>query len=137
MAYHEAFWVAVAAAAPVIALANTVTITDIVGARYSPGARLRAGNSGSYYVVIFIAAANLVFQAAWMVAALISLLHENDSYFPSVVIAGLGGGLIYVLVTAYFSLKFRQELHQEMESTRTRANKDGGLRTVVGWRSAD
>ena len=33
MAYHEAFWVAAAAAAPVIALANQVTLSDSLATR--------------------------------------------------------------------------------------------------------
>lgn len=35
MAFHESFWVAVATVAPVIALANTVTITDSVSVYFN------------------------------------------------------------------------------------------------------
>ena len=85
MAYHEAFWVAVAAAAPVIALANTVSITDVVNLwtrfkipRTKMSLQSISGLQSIYITVVFISSVNLVVQANAMYTALRSLFAEHD-----------------------------------------------------------
>ena len=63
VAYHESFWVAVAAAAPVIALANTVAITDAVNVWLETKVRGRSRDSRSAFVsIIGMASYNLLIQ---------------------------------------------------------------------------
>ena len=67
MAYHEAYWVAVATAAPVIALANTVTITDTSKVWF--GAKVQSDfTSGLYRLIVVLSGLNLLVQV-WALAA--------------------------------------------------------------------
>jgi hypothetical protein len=65
MSYHESFRVAVAVAAPVIALANTVSITDAVTTWLSTDTRRPNPVSRViYFVVVSVSVINFLIQAA-------------------------------------------------------------------------
>jgi len=76
---HESFWVAVAAASPIIALANQITLTDpFRGLRQLPSPGVMAGRAAvtSY----FVGGANLLAQAAALGIALVSLAASEDAF---------------------------------------------------------
>jgi len=112
MAYHESFWVAVAAAAPVIALANTVLVTDVAGVWLnvkSPPrpARYRLLFSG----IILLSAINMFDQGLALLLALRSLYTERNAAPPSTETNILGYGLLVVFVTTVASVFLRFQLH--------------------------
>ena len=75
MMFHESFWAAIATAAPVVALANTVSITDVVNVWLNAKARPRSFISRFYYfVVVFCSALNLILQVIALLIALLCLL---------------------------------------------------------------
>jgi hypothetical protein len=99
MSYHEAYWVAIAAAAPVIALANTVAITDAVSTwldtrREDHILLLRV----TFFYIIFISVANFVGQTAALTVALASLRQERDIRTPLFAEDAVYFGLVFVLL---------------------------------------
>jgi hypothetical protein len=140
MAFHETFWVAAAAAAPLIALANQVTLTDMWGIRGTfkkaeiygpPGTRHDAAKSGlraasRAYLVGYI---NLLVQAGVLIAALRSLYYGRDSQIfpplPVVYIEGLG--LAALVATSLLTGNVRSALARldaEGGRNRTRSSKN-------------
>jgi hypothetical protein len=84
VAYHEAFWIAVAAAAPVVALAAIVAYTDlgrIIGRRPEPGRANPASFKTLAEVLVTgmaVAWINVVLQAVTLLLALLSLAADHD-----------------------------------------------------------
>ena len=122
VAYHESFWLAVAAAAPVIGLANTVSITDVTGVWFSEkrGRRSRGVKVG-YFFIVLLSIINFFLQAVALAMALKSFLVERD--YGSAVLAGIctAGGFVYVLVIVLYSMFIRYMISQS--ETETAANK--------------
>ena len=85
LSYHDSFWIAVAAAAPVVALANTVAIGDAVNFRQGvrnlrAPARSQLLFDGSTAFVVSVA--NTVPQAAVLLCALGSLSESKNLLSP-------------------------------------------------------
>jgi hypothetical protein len=107
--FHETFWLAVGAAAPVIALAAVVTYNDsfknvelFERERGTPEqeAQWRPLERKATRVVSFVgltAFLNLVGQGACLVGALVSLENQHHDYFPPLIaeiVLPLGIGLL-------------------------------------------
>jgi hypothetical protein len=150
MAYHETYWAAIAAAAPVIALANTLSITDVTSLwistkkRQSQPFRIFSRAFRPYYafrqyyiLIIFVAVTNLLLQAIALNMALRSLLAEKD--FANASLAGffLIVGLVYVLAMVSLIAAVRYVQHRreerEKEAESREANKDSKLASGLGW----
>jgi protein-S-isoprenylcysteine O-methyltransferase Ste14 len=134
--FHETFWVAIATATPVIALANTVSIGDVVSQWFNTKARRRSWQSRFYYGgIIFLAATNLLSQAVLLNDALQSLLKEYDYRSPVTDIIFTVGGLIYVLVLVLYSVVLRYQLRADetrdakAEENSKASKPDGGRRS--------
>ena len=140
MAFHESFWVAVATAAPVIALANTVSLIDVVNVRLSskvPHRRPRSWNSWAskvaYFSVIFLSCLNLLNQSLLMTAALQSLLAGSDIRSGGPAITFLSIGLVYVLIIVLTSIVLRYSLREEEKKADQEARKHAKNSTGLGW----
>jgi hypothetical protein len=109
-AYHSDLWIAVAAAAPVIALANTVAISSMSRGRYERYAtrwvgtrsklkllRLRLAWSWAFWLSIL----NYVLQITLFSQALSSLANEKDTASPSNIADWATIGLVIILVVAF------------------------------------
>jgi hypothetical protein len=113
---HESFWVAVATAAPILALANQITLTDALSAlgaarairddiladlSQQVGAMNRLAGVTSY----FVGAANLFAQTAALGIALVSLANSEDAFSWAVPLAVILEvvGLVAIGSTAAFS----------------------------------
>jgi hypothetical protein len=131
--FHESFWLAVAAAAPIIALANTVTITDSANVWFSAKARRQWPSTIAYFIVLFVAGVNLVLQALVLRIALRNLLAERDINSGSPAISILIYGLIYVLILVFMSVILRRALRREEEFANREASKQARIPTGLGW----
>ena len=104
MAYHEAFWLATAAAAPVIALANTVTLGDGIRLlNVDRSVRKRMGRFTWAYFCLFplgLSAINYAAQTYVLVEALHSLAAGRDKASMTSATALVTYGLAYVALTA-------------------------------------
>jgi hypothetical protein len=101
--YHEAFWVATATAAPVIALANTVSISDI--GRVRPASRRSKVSSAKMRIGNFVrwsALAVYAVQVAVLWQSLFALLQQSDMGYPweILVIVLTTSGLLMVFFNA-------------------------------------
>jgi MFS family permease len=113
VAYHESFWIAVAAAAPVIALANTVSIIDLAGiwlASKMRRGRRRTFIMAFYFVFVFCSAANLCGQALILYVALRSLYEGIDIRSAEPVSSFVAAGLLYVLFIVIADVYLRHML---------------------------
>jgi hypothetical protein len=134
VAYHDSLWVTVGAAAPVIALAAIVSISDIFGAderfwdgfrRYLDGADYstqfmeeignmllvqgrRAGRIGlgSRWIAII----NVSLQLAMLAIALVSLADGSNAVSPIVPEIGIPLGVFLLLVSTTLTLVLRSRL---------------------------
>jgi hypothetical protein len=142
------FWVATAAAAPVIALAGLVSITDAAGvAGTLKRALTESGPVGNVarsirqarfyniYVIIYCII-NLVVQGSVLIAALLSLLNDSAS-IPGLWIIWLESvGFIYLLVIAMMAGRVGAARRQ-LEEARARAAAEE-MANVIGstfWES--
>lgn len=122
MSYQESFWVALAAATPVIALANTVSITDVTNT-WSETARELIGSARIVYILISIlAASNFIFQAYTLSASLLSLYVGSDEGNAATEITFTVLGLIAVLATTVFGAYMRFTV-KEYEESKAKASK--------------
>jgi hypothetical protein len=97
VSYHETFWVAAAAAAPVIALANQLAITTASRMMFTaPGVIVRT----TWKLLFVFSLASLVLQTVALAAALNSLSVRHDSLAPLHVAAIEFEGLLAVGVAA-------------------------------------
>jgi hypothetical protein len=92
MAYHESFWIVVGTAAPVIALANVVTISDAMFF-------LRGDDVGRSLGLYNLAALNLLAQATAMVLAFMSLDGHGNVVPPALAIVLTAAGLVLLIFT--------------------------------------
>jgi hypothetical protein len=116
MAYHEAYWVAIATAAPVIALANTVSITDAVNFWLSVKARRRGSVPGAWYVtVLFWSVCNIAIQLMALILALLSLLNGKDSD-TIIAFMSMVAGFVFVLLTVLANAKLRYGVLEEQNT---------------------
>lgn len=137
MAFHETFWVAAAAAAPIIALANQVTLNDLPEMRAifkfaqdtsPPGEAHDIAKSGHRTATRLYVAGTLILcvQAVLLFVALGSLAYGTDRYSPLVVTFGEGLGLLAVgATTIYFGgVRVAQGVLDAVGVTRSSSNDD-------------
>ena len=119
---HESFWVAVAAASPIIALANQITLTDALSG-LGVARAVRVIDFGDYrqrlggmsrlaaFTSYFVGGANLFAQTAALGIALVSLANSEDAFSWAVPFALTLEvvGLIAIGTTAAFSGLIRGE----------------------------
>jgi F0F1-type ATP synthase assembly protein I len=128
VAYHEAYWVVIANATPVIALANTVAITDVVNVWFSSKPLLRSKRSEAYYLIIIsLSVPNFIAQTILLSICLHSLLYKEDAPSAWFLIVLLLLGFMYILITVLFSVRLRYTLRRdearENESAKTKKPK--------------
>lgn len=145
VAYHESLWLAIAAAAPIVALANTVSITDAVGIWFSSTARKRPVRSRFGYIVVITGSGlNLIIQASVLYVALRSLAAEKDTYPLGSVVWPVVLGLAYVLVivaaniTLRYDLRVREEEKKDDEVAAKEVTSQQAAKTIemasgLGW----
>lgn len=135
---HETFWLAVAAALPIIALANQINLTDALGtmlfarvARDSPiGTEVqyvRKRSRSAALTSYFVGGANLLAQTAALGIALISLAIREDAFPGAVPFATTLEivGLIAIGTTAAFSGYYRGWRSALETSLRQQEQKSG------------
>jgi hypothetical protein len=114
VSFHESFWVAVAAAAPIIALANQVTVTDSLGMQRTFESVLARNPSDIIRKVAkqgikatrnayWVAYTNLFAQATMLIFALSSLQFGNDLFSLPASVSVEAIGLALILATSIFS----------------------------------
>lgn len=105
MAYHETYWVAIATAAPVIALANTLAVTTSIQSVLHSNMRLLAWQPLGALVQTIGLVVVFLSQAAALGLALTSLGDEVDATSPGIVTTIEVAALLLVLyVVAVFAL---------------------------------
>jgi len=129
MAYHETYQIALATAAPIIVLANTVTITDLGNFLLEKWDKLSSnGRSGIVVVLVFVAV-SFITQAFVFYIALNNLFNGSDS---TVALPGRSGAIVEVgsllLVPALIGLGYysRYVIHLEeiaMDAVRRERNR--------------
>lgn len=106
---HLDFWVAASAAAPVIALANQVTVGGLVGWTWSPARRDVAEGVLVPFPMrelvswaVGIGLVNLLLQMFALVVALFSLLFGRDVFWISALMVAVAepAGLVMILASA-------------------------------------
>lgn len=117
-AYHEAFWVAVTAAAPVVALAHVVAVGDIhrakIRAYLSPESKRPLPHRGRPSLFVgLLALANIGWDATAMVFGLWSIQDATNGIEPHLTAFLLGLSLLQVvtvsrLTTRAVALEFGQ-----------------------------
>ena len=127
MAYHEAYWVAIATAAPVIALANTVAITDALSVRFEAKVLPPARYWGQAYLTIFIISiCSFLVQGLALADALRSLFAGKDEGHGSLITVFVTSGLLAVFATVWSSMFLRHGLSGErIEASDSTGNEDG------------
>ena len=105
MASHESLWIAAAAAAPIIALANTATITDVIGVYFEKRSRIRSVYTVS--IVVFFSSIGLILQGVVLYYSLYSLLDGTDPIYPQFAILLLVFGLGFLLLNIFSSIAVR------------------------------
>jgi hypothetical protein len=143
VSYHDSFWLATGAAAPVIALAAVVALPDIAvmerraWIRYAKGAippdlkqKDPAGDLPKqlwhavnliWYVSLF----NMIIQAAVLAVSLSALASEQNVVPPWIAIVPAVGGIILLAWTLAMGVRFRGTLEKvEKIAIPWRSNED-------------
>jgi hypothetical protein len=112
VSYHADFWVAIAAAAPVIALANTVTLASTLP---GPTASLASylirtqknvtAQARSTVLVILAAVLNFAVQTFALTTALAALASAEDVLPPALIVACECLGMLTLLILAVIALR--------------------------------
>jgi hypothetical protein len=132
--YHETFWVAASAAAPVTALASIVALSDITSWAHGvlrwevdhppwtfpnyAAARASAANTSSAYhaaMVMLICVLNTILQAVILAFALSSLTSRVDEMPTAVAIAAEVAGIAALTTGAIIGALSRGEVIQMMK----------------------
>ena len=118
--YHEAFWSAAAAAAPVLALANTVVVMDAVGVWHGVDDDQHTRKSRfSYYAVLSYNLGTITLEAIVLYWALESLLTGKDYTSGGQVILSMMVGFL----GAIFAIAYDTTLRHELRKIRNRKIK--------------
>jgi hypothetical protein len=135
MASHDSFWLATAAAAPVLALANTVSITDAAAVWFE--AKIVQSETkadlpvllarNAYVGIITFSIAGYVTQGAALVSALLSLLWGRDFVDGYTEILLVVSGLIWSLVIVLYSVNLRSWLRRGERRQRDANPNDAAL----------
>ncbi len=131
---------AVATAAPVIALANTVTILDITNTWFSTMKRKRNWSTPPllYFFILVVSIVNLVSQATVFYAALKSLALGRDFDSVGPVIGFVSAGIIYVLLAVILDVSLRYILSWDVGADKKRVTlwRTSRRRGTTGTRSS-
>jgi hypothetical protein len=138
VAYHESFWLAVAAATPVIALANTVSINDVVRLWLNVKVSRRSAISRERYIsVIFFSTFNLILQSIFLFVTLFSLADEKDIGSRVLAATFTSFGIIYLGIIVIYNVRLRYALHREEakgdEAKPVLTSKDRKSTSGLGW----
>jgi hypothetical protein len=144
VAYHETFWVAAAAAAPVIALANTVSLADASRFWFDTNKLLLTARRQIMIIILIIqSCVNFLMQSAVLAIALICLSAKSDEGSPVwPVIVFLAAGLLIVLLNSISVILVRFIFSlEESRGERPRANEiaadgrsyEAERATGLGW----
>jgi hypothetical protein len=117
VAFQQNFWLAAAAAAPVVALANQVTLTDSLGMMEVLKARSANGSStvqaaaqrgrNAAFGASLVGYLNLCLQVFTLGIALLSLEGSTDLLPPTVIDPILCSGFGIIALTSFFSSRVR------------------------------
>jgi len=132
--YNEAFWVAIAAAAPVIALASTVQVTDIQKLFIFTKQEAERFPWRRYISLpALLGTGNIILQIFVMYCALTSLARHSNILILSQVVILETVGMTIVAVVAFIALlghmevnKFKHILAREYSETDNRPNSGQG-----------
>jgi hypothetical protein len=132
MAYHETFWVAVTATAPVIALAATVSFSDILrlidvgrGANKSPGSKREPGTMYVAWASL-LCTANMAAQLVFLLIALMSIAKGSDKGRGfDFIVWGEPVGIALLLVVAAINTAARIEIKKAEKAGNATTEDDG------------
>jgi hypothetical protein len=101
VAYNEAFWITIAAAAPVIALASTVLITDTQKLFDLTDQEQKHFSVLRYITLpVFLSSANVITQTGALYSALISIAHHsNFTNITRIIYLEVAGMILIFLIT--------------------------------------
>jgi uncharacterized membrane protein YidH (DUF202 family) len=130
VAYHESFWLAVAAATPIIALANTVAVIDCSNLWLDAKTRRHSFDSKSaYYIIIILSVLISGMATVYLWDALESLLRERD-YPPGAILSvyplTMAVGLISALLVAAYSVMLRYSLKSDQRISGNSSERSEG-----------
>jgi hypothetical protein len=115
--FHESYWVAIAAAAPIVALANQITLTEelrtgaffrrVLGTSNLPDAIRPIAERGQRDIsfAYWIGGINMVVQVLALVAAFASLSGRHDAAPMLLVGIAVAAGLAAIVFTSGFSAR--------------------------------
>jgi hypothetical protein len=122
MAYHESFWVAIAAATPVIALTNTVAASDVTSLWLSAKATERSITSQFFfYAAVLLSGFNLLIQAILLFQALESLATGKDhkALFWAALVVAIGMAYVLVILASDIGLRYALRRDEARQNART------------------
>lgn len=131
MSYHETFWIAISASAPVIALASTVSAGDTLKLTESSGeTRKGQREPGTWPVTLsaFITMGNMIFQVITLFIALLSIYNGKDetrSFFAAILSQPLGIALLVIVTFLNASVRLKDR-KRRLSSAETSENTDDG-----------
>ena len=145
MSPHESFWVATAAAAPVVALAaivalpdTSVAVEEVYRHRHDPVVSERARNGRQVIVarlwsrnmayvwsqlVWMVSIVNLLLQAALLAMSLLVLVYDQEVIPPWAAIVFSAGGILLLTWSSTSAAAFRRFLEPPPDSESSSKNK--------------
>lgn len=118
---HESFWIAVATAAPVIAVANTVAITHAMDMYFGEKSLPKSRWRGWFLLAICLSASNFGLQTVALYDALRSLLIGKDAAPANYVIWYEVIGLFAVIVVLFCEIQARFVSHRNIQTSGSKA----------------
>jgi hypothetical protein len=132
MSFNSDFWIAVGAAAPVIALSTVVTANDTLSQlrkvqgkedrRPSRQREIRRLALRAWFVYL-LNGTNLAFQAVALLSALNSIANQQDFYYKVFFIWVETGGIIALGVTALIDVDIRLDTDEAADDLKTNYQK--------------
>jgi len=125
MTYHESFWLATGAAAPVIALAAVVALSDALQTERDAKSPygIWAASWGTATVTSMISILNVIVQAALLAVSLSALAYGQNVMPPWVAIVLAVGGILLLGWTLAIGAAIRRKLG-ELEKRFKRVEKE-------------
>jgi hypothetical protein len=142
VAFNSNFWLAAGAAAPVIALANQVTLSGLLGWAWRPSnpqdptagllLPFPLGKTALSWAFI-LGVLNLLLQTAAFGAAIFSLLNNRDIFSASLVGTAEVAGLPLILFTAIFARgdKVLRDVHKQVRDEWARSHSHADTDTTA------
>jgi hypothetical protein len=129
MSYHESFWVVVGTAAPVIGLANTVSITDAINTWIESKHSKDDFHFVTFLfsVVIVSSLTSFIMEGAVLIIALQSLAANKDAKTPISSEVCISVGLFAVLFTLAYSITLKFSLKEGESSVSSAPQRNSGV----------